>query len=57
MKFDRGYCDRYDGARKREIRQAHRRGMVPIRRWGKPDDIGKAVAAIARGDFRSQLVK
>jgi len=25
------------------------RGIAPIRRWGKPEDIAKAVAAIARG--------
>ncbi|HEY1064731.1 MAG TPA: 3-ketoacyl-ACP reductase [Pirellulales bacterium] len=26
-------------------------GMSPIRRWGKPDDVGSAVAAIAEGRF------
>ena len=26
-------------------------GLVPQRRWGSPDDVGKAVAAILRGDF------
>jgi NAD(P)-dependent dehydrogenase (short-subunit alcohol dehydrogenase family) len=26
-------------------------GITPIRRWGKPEDIGKAVAAIAQGSF------
>ncbi len=26
-------------------------GMTPIKRWGRPDDIGKAVAAVARGDL------
>ena len=26
-------------------------GLVPQKRWGFPEDIGKAVAAIARGDF------
>jgi NAD(P)-dependent dehydrogenase (short-subunit alcohol dehydrogenase family) len=26
-------------------------GFSPIKRWGKPDDIGKAVAALARGDL------
>lgn len=26
-------------------------GMAPINRWGEPHEIGKAVAAIARGDF------
>ncbi len=26
-------------------------GALPIRRWGEPSDIGRAVAAIARGDF------
>ena len=24
-------------------------GLTPIRRWGQPDDIGKAVVAIAKG--------
>jgi len=27
------------------------RGISPIRRWGQPEDIGKAVAALARGDL------
>lgn len=26
-------------------------GLTPIRRWGLPEDIGRAVAAIARGDL------
>ena len=26
-------------------------GVTPIRRWGTPEDIGKAVAAIAEGAF------
>jgi NAD(P)-dependent dehydrogenase (short-subunit alcohol dehydrogenase family) len=26
-------------------------GLVPQRRWGLPEDIGKAVASIARGDW------
>ncbi len=26
-------------------------GLTPIRRWGKPEDVGRAVAAIARGDL------
>ncbi|MCI0665424.1 MAG: 3-ketoacyl-ACP reductase [Acidobacteria bacterium] len=26
-------------------------GVWPIRRWGQPEDVGRAVAAIARGDF------
>ena len=26
-------------------------GMTPINRWGKPEEVGKAVGAIARGDF------
>ena len=26
-------------------------GMTPIRRWGTPDDVGRAVAAIASGAF------
>jgi NAD(P)-dependent dehydrogenase (short-subunit alcohol dehydrogenase family) len=27
------------------------RGITPIRRWGKPEDIGQAVRAIAEGRF------
>ena len=26
-------------------------GLVPQKRWGFPDDIAKAVASIARGDW------
>jgi len=26
-------------------------GLTPIKRWGKPEDVGKAVAAIATGSF------
>lgn len=26
-------------------------GLAPINRWGKPEEVGRAVAAIARGDF------
>lgn len=26
-------------------------GLTPIKRWGQPEDVAKAVAAIARGDF------
>jgi len=26
-------------------------GLVPQRRWGLPEDIGKAVASIVRGDW------
>ena len=26
-------------------------GLVPQQRWGQPEDIGRAVAALARGDF------
>ena len=26
-------------------------GLVPMRRWGKPEDIARAVASLARGDF------
>ncbi len=26
-------------------------GLVPQGRWGKPEDVGRAVAALARGDF------
>ena len=27
------------------------RGLTPIRRWGKPEDIGRAVRAIAEDRF------
>ncbi|NSW95534.1 MAG: SDR family oxidoreductase, partial [Bacteroidales bacterium] len=26
-------------------------GLVPQKRWGLPEDVGKAVASIARGDW------
>jgi NAD(P)-dependent dehydrogenase (short-subunit alcohol dehydrogenase family) len=26
-------------------------GLAPQRRWGRPEDVGRAVAALARGDF------
>ncbi len=26
-------------------------GLVPQKRWGTPEDLGKAVAALVRGDF------
>ena len=26
-------------------------GMAPINRWGKPEEVGRAVGAVARGDF------
>ncbi|GMU21472.1 MAG: beta-ketoacyl-ACP reductase [Phycisphaerae bacterium] len=26
-------------------------GLTPIRRWGRPDDVGRAVAMLARGDL------
>ena len=26
-------------------------GLTPIRRWGRPEDVGKAVAAIVQGHF------
>ncbi len=28
-----------------------RDGLTPIRRWGKPEDVGRAVAMLARGDL------
>jgi NAD(P)-dependent dehydrogenase (short-subunit alcohol dehydrogenase family) len=27
------------------------RGLVPQKRWGLPEDVGRAVAALARGDL------
>jgi NAD(P)-dependent dehydrogenase (short-subunit alcohol dehydrogenase family) len=35
--------DRYDA----QIRD----GLVPQNRWGTPEDVGRVVAALARGDF------
>ena len=26
-------------------------GLVPEQRWGQPDDVGRAVAALVRGDL------
>jgi NAD(P)-dependent dehydrogenase (short-subunit alcohol dehydrogenase family) len=26
-------------------------GLVPLRRWGEPDDVAKIVVSLARGDF------
>lgn len=27
-------------------------GLTPIKRWGRPEDVAKAVAAVVRGDFK-----
>ncbi len=34
-----------------DYEQRIRDGLTPIRRWGEPDDIGRAVAALASGAF------
>lgn len=39
------------GAVKEKYDKMIAQGAWPIRRWGEPSDIGRAVAAIARGDF------
>lgn len=39
------------GAVKEKYDRLIAEGMTPIKRWGEPVDIGRAVAAIARGDF------
>ena len=39
------------GGVKEKYDQLIAQGAWPIKRWGKPSDIGRAVAAIARGDF------
>lgn len=36
---------------KEKYDQLIEQGAWPLKRWGQPDDIGRAVAAIARGDF------
>lgn len=38
-----GVTDKYD--------QLISTGLIPQHRWGMPDDVGRAVAALARGDF------
>jgi NAD(P)-dependent dehydrogenase (short-subunit alcohol dehydrogenase family) len=27
-------------------------GLTPLKRWGTPEDVGRAVAAVASGNFR-----
>lgn len=39
------------GAVKEKYDRLIAEGLSPIKRWGQPEDIGKAVRAIARGDF------
>jgi 3-oxoacyl-[acyl-carrier protein] reductase len=39
------------GGVKEKYDQLIAQGAWPIKRWGRPSDIGRAVAAIARGDF------
>ncbi len=39
------------GAVKEKYDQLFADGLTPINRWGQPSDVGKAVAAIARGGF------
>lgn len=36
---------------KKKYDQLIKDGLTPIARWGKPEDVGRAVAAIARGDL------
>jgi len=38
-----GVAEKYD--------QMFRQGLAPQARWGTPEDVGRAVAALARGDF------
>ena len=39
------------GAVKEKYDRLFADGLTPINRWGQPSDVGRAVAAIARGDF------
>ena len=39
------------GAVKEKYDKLFADGLTPINRWGQPSDVGRAVAAIARGDF------
>ena len=39
-----GVSDKYD-------KLIHEGGLLPIARWGQPEDVGKAVAALAEGHF------
>ncbi len=40
-----------DEAVKQHYNEKFAKGMAPINRWGKPEEVAKAVGAIARGDF------
>jgi NAD(P)-dependent dehydrogenase (short-subunit alcohol dehydrogenase family) len=35
----------------REVHKLIAEGLTPIRRWGQPEDVGRAVAMLARGDL------
>jgi len=39
------------GATEKYDRLIHKEGLLPIARWGQPEDVGKAVAALAGGEF------
>jgi NAD(P)-dependent dehydrogenase (short-subunit alcohol dehydrogenase family) len=41
--------DMTDGVREKYDQLILRDGLTPIRRWGRPEDVGRAVAAIAAG--------
>ena len=36
---------------RKESAQRIKEGLAPLRRWGRPEDVGKAVAMLARGDL------
>jgi NAD(P)-dependent dehydrogenase (short-subunit alcohol dehydrogenase family) len=44
--------DMTSGGNRKGLDQLIRQGRVPQRRWGTPDDVGAAVAALLRGDLR-----
>jgi len=47
--FVRHHCDRHDRPReKTKYDKLIAEGLTPIQRWGTPEDVGKAVTAIAQ---------
>jgi NAD(P)-dependent dehydrogenase (short-subunit alcohol dehydrogenase family) len=40
-----------EGVRDKYDRMIYEEGLLPIERWGEPEDIGKAVSALAKGSY------
>ena len=43
--------DMTEGVRDKYDRMIYEEGLLPIERWGEPEDIGKAVSALAKGGY------